>query len=91
MKVQAFAGTGKSLIVSLVIEALVKETGTKKGVVVLVTPSRNLRDSILQAPDLLGFLRDGDDTGPRVMWLGQQAETANPLPSWGDKVAKQVE
>ena len=57
---------------------------------VIVTPSRNLRDSILQSPDFLGNVFTGDDLGPHVVWLGRPSETRSSMCSWEDKVADLV-
>ena len=46
LKIQAFAGTGKSLVLALLVEAALSVVCSRTGAVVIVTPSRNLRDSI---------------------------------------------
>ena len=63
LKIQAFAGTGKSLVLALLVEAALTVDWPRNGAVVIVTPSRDLRDSILQGPDFLGSVFTGDDLG----------------------------
>ena len=58
--------------------------------VVVVTPSRNLRDSIIQSPDFLGNVFSEEDLGPRVLWLGRPSDSAGSLCSWEDKIADLV-
>ena len=89
LKIQAFAGTGKSLVLSLLVEAAIEDINPSDSAVAIVTPSRNLRDSILQSPDFLGNVFTGDDLGPHVVWLGRPSETRSSM-CWEDKMADLV-
>ena len=76
---------------SLLVEAALKAAEEWGGAVVIVTPSRRLRDAILQAPDILGSIFQGTDYGPRVSWLGRPSDGPGSFSYWEDKVAGIVE
>jgi len=58
--------------------------------VVIVTPSRRLRDSILQAPYFLGSIFENTGYGSRVSWLGRPSDGPGSFCSWEEKVAELV-
>ena len=86
LKIQALAGTGKSLVLALLVEAALTVDCPRNGAVVIVTPSRNLRDSILKRADLFGHVFTEDDLGPRVLWLGRQADSPGSICCWEDRM-----
>ena len=86
LKIQAFAGTGKSLLLSLLVDAALTLDCPKGCAVVIVTPSRNLRDAILQGPDFKNSVFKEDDLGPRVIWLGRPSDSVGALCSWEDRM-----
>ena len=90
LKIQAFAGTGKSLVLALLVEVALTKNCTSNSAVVIVTPSRNLRDSILQGPDFYGHVFTEADLGPRVVWLGRPSDSPGSLGSWEDKIAELI-
>ena len=91
LSIQAFAGTGKTFLLSLMVEAALKAAEEWRGAVVIVTPSRRLRDAILQAPDFLGSIFQGTDYGPRASWLGRPSDGPGSFCSWEETVAGIVE
>ena len=92
LKIQAFAGTGKTMVLAILVEAALTKPHPSKDAVVIVTPSRNLRDSILQGSDFNGHVFNSKDLGPRVLWLGRPSNSKSPasLGSWEEHMATLV-
>ena len=86
LKIQAYAGTGKSLLLSLLVEAALKLDCPQAWAVVIVTPSRNLRDAILQGPDFKSSVFTDAELGPRVIWLGRPSDSVGALCSWEERM-----
>ena len=94
LKIQAYAGTGKTLVVSLSVDATlddIRKRGAHTEAVFIATPSRNLRDSIVRGPDFLGHVFTEDDYGPRVVWLGRPSDSPSSLVSWESKLEQLVD
>ena len=66
LSIQAYAGTGKTFLLSLLVEAALKAAEEWGGAVAIVTPSRRLRDASLQGPDFMGGIFEGSGYGSRV-------------------------
>ena len=68
--INAHAGTGKTLLAGILLEALVPHIREGNFSVVILTPGRVLRDEILESMDCVApFVNQGE-----VLWLGRQAE-----------------
>ena len=83
-------GDGKVFVFSPTGGSSTDESSLREKAVVIVKPSRNLRDSILQSPDFLAEVFDGMDYGSRVVWLGRPPDSSGSLGSWEDKAAERV-
>ena len=91
LKIQAFAGTGKTRLVALLVEAALMQSRSRVDSIVIVTPSRNLRDSVLQNSDFLGQVYDSDEYGSRVVWLGRPSDLPQSMCTWGKKMEDKVD
>ena len=84
MKIQAYAGTGKTLLVSLAVEIA---RDLQVGAIMFATPTRWLRDSILQSAE---FFKTSD-LGPDVSWLGRPSNAPNSIGMWVDTMRDLVQ
>ena len=68
--INAHAGTGKTLLAGVLLEALVPHIRGGNSSVLILTPGRILRDELLESEDCVGpFANQGE-----VLWLGRPAE-----------------
>ena len=58
--------------------------------VVAVTPSRTLRDCILEGSQFLGHVFQALDYGTRFVWFGLRSESLDTIVSWDDRLAELV-
>ena len=91
LSIQAFAGTGKTKVVALLIQVAKQDICREDEAVVLLTPSRHLRDSFLQSPDFVNYVFPAEDMAREVTWLGRQSESPGALCSWEDTVRQMVD
>ena len=77
-------------MLGVVVEAALENDDSSNGAVVIVTPTRNLRDAILRSPDFLGHVFAREDLGPRVARLGRPSNLRYKMCTWEDKVSKLV-
>ena len=97
--IHALAGTGKSTVAGLIMEAYMRQMPHGEAVVILV-PSRSLRDEhAMRADTAWGRLLDAnnpvlaggtepaqrEDACTRILWLGRQADD-NIAQEWGTQV-----
>ena len=88
LKIQAYAGTGKTLLVSLAVEIA---RDLQVGAIMFATPTRWLRDSILQSAEFLGSVFNESDLGPNVSWLGRPSNAPNSKGMWVDTMRDLVQ
>ena len=91
LKIEGFAGTGKSLVLSLLVKVALTAHCSKDDAVVIVTASSKHRDYILQGPDFLGSVFREEELGPRVVWLGQPSDSPHALCSWEERMHELVD
>ena len=91
LKVEALAGTGKTLLAGFLLEAIMPTMiGTDESVVILV-PSRVLRDELVQSRDCMGAFAARSDTGSQVLWLGRPATGQGSNALWDAELTRMVE
>ena len=85
--IAARAGTGKTKLAGILLEALMDLIKNMKLSVVILTPSRYLRDELMTSEDCVGpFAAEG-----KVLWLGRPAPGNNSSCLWESHIAEQVE
>ena len=93
MLIKALAGTGKSTIATIILEALYegKATRDKNEAVVILGPSRQLRDEhTLDAHFTSQQDSSVGDLCTRVLWLGRESDQ-RLLPTWDKEMWRKVD
>ena len=91
MLIKALAGTGKSTIATIIAEVCYEATRDEKEAVVILGPSRQLRDE--HALDAYFTSQAGSSTGnlcTRVLWLGRESDQGL-LATWDQQVWAEVD
>ena len=85
--IDSLAGTGKTAVLSVLIEALLKQySHVPKRVILILQPSKNLRDEAVR--ETMAFLPKEDIAG-NVFWLGREAENPS-VELWEAKLEELV-
>ena len=75
----------------MLVEVGVKKLCGANEAVVVLTPSRNLRDALLQGSDFAGHVFDANRMGEDVTWLGRPSDSPGALCSWEEHMRLLVE
>ena len=95
MRLDALAGTGKSLIHALLLAAVVPKL-QRGHAIGMVVPARSLRDECVQTMMQI-FAKSGSDAAvpasiaARILWLGRPSNTGCKVGTWEDKLFAEVE
>ena len=84
MSIQALAGTGKTMVMAIIVEALMQKPEGPNDAVVILTPSRDLRETLMRSSDFMDQVYLQQDLGPRVVWIGRPSDAASSVESWED-------
>ena len=90
IKTTALAGTGKTMLVGVMLEAFLRHL-PKNGAIFIFVPGRALRDEHVQSDEFAGALKRGTYGENAVVWLGRQAEGTDALAEWETALNKKVD
>ena len=97
MRINALAGTGKSMIHALILSAIMPKL-EKGHAIGMVVPARALRDECVQTLiQILANSKSGSDAAvsasmdARLLWLGRPSNTGCKVGTWEDKINEAVE